>query len=373
MFLSFVCVQASYVRRAHRAKFKCTRMAPALKPFTPYYFGTINVTYNKYNAPHIEFDNNKHIISSVLPKSKLQELLLHQAIDAQATTALHQQPSWPSTNGHLPSPPVSTHIQEDSPLASSPELSCDDGEEEEDDDEVNYFSIPAATPYQDPVSSWSPAPTIVPQKSGHASHQQQHYVVIQDLTDGLKRPCILDLKMGTRQYGVDCTPTKMCSQTRKCQDSTSALLGVRICGMQTFKAHTGEIHFENKYSGRKLTAQSFEQHLFDFLHDGNKLLTQHVSMLQRKLKCLLRSISQLPSYRFFGSSLLVIYDGDPCSTSDIEIRMIDFAHSVLDDEMFAGMKDMTYPPSQPDQPDQGYILGLKTLLDILERMQERCD
>lgn len=109
------------------------------------------------------------------------------------------------------------------------------------------------------------------------------------------------------------------------------------------------------------------------MHDGNKLLTQHVSILQRKLKCLLHSISQLPSYRFFGSSLLVIYDGDPCSTSDIEIRMIDFAHSVLDDEMFAGMKDMTYPPSQPDQPDQGYILGLKTLLDILERMQERCD
>jgi inositol-hexakisphosphate kinase len=208
-----------------------SRMAPALKPFTPYYFGTINVTYNKYNAPHIEFENNKHVISSVLPKSKLQELLLHQVIDVQATTALQQQPAWSKTNGPFPSPPVSTHMQEDSPLASSPELSCDDGEEEEDDDEVHYFSIPSATPYQDPVSSWSPAPTIVPQKSGH-QQQEQHFVVIQDLTDGLKRPCILDLKMGTRQYGVDCTQTKMLSQTRKCQDSTSALLGVRICGMQ---------------------------------------------------------------------------------------------------------------------------------------------
>jgi inositol-hexakisphosphate kinase len=95
----------------------------------------------------------------------------------------------------------------------------------------------------------------------------------------------------------------------------------------------------------------------------------HVKMLQRKLELLLHTIRQLPSYRFFGSSLLVIYDGDPLSTNEIDIRMIDFAHSVLDEEMYTGLKDMTYPPSQPDQPDLGYILGLQTLLDVLNRMQ----
>lgn len=139
---------------------------------------------------------------------------------------------------------------------------------------------------------------------------------------------------------------------------------------QTFKAQTGEIKFENKYTGRKLTAQSFEQHLHDFLHDGKHLLIHHVAMLERKLKLLLASMQHLPSYRFFGSSLLVIYDGDPMSTTGIDIRMIDFAHSVLENEMYTGMKDMTYPPTQPDQPDQGYILGLQTLLEILNRMQE---
>lgn len=137
-----------------------------------------------------------------------------------------------------------------------------------------------------------------------------------------------------------------------------------------FKPHTGEFKFENKYAGRKLTAQSFEQHIIDFLHDGNQVLIHHVSMLQRKLKLLLHSIMQLPAYRFFGSSLLVIYDGDSLADSEIDIRMIDFAHTVLDEEMHSAIKDMTYPPSDPDQPDQGYILGLRTLLDILNRMQE---
>jgi hypothetical protein len=95
-----------------------------------------------------------------------------------------------------------------------------------------------------------------------------------------------------------------------------------------FKPHTGEFKFENKYAGRKLTAQSFEQHFVDFLHDGNQVLIHHVSMLQRKLKLLLHSIMQLPACRFFGSSLLVIYDGDSLADSEIDIRMIDFAHTV---------------------------------------------
>jgi inositol-hexakisphosphate kinase len=71
-----------------------------------------------------------------------------------------------------------------------------------------------------------------PATSAMDDPRQELFIFMEDLTGRLKHPCVLDLKMGTRQYGCDATPLKKRSQRKKCDATTSRTLGVRMCGMQ---------------------------------------------------------------------------------------------------------------------------------------------
>ena len=65
------------------------------------------------------------------------------------------------------------------------------------------------------------------------------YVVLEDLTLKFQYPCVLDLKVGTRQHGDDITEEKRKLHVERCAKSTSQTLGVRICGMQVRGAGEG--------------------------------------------------------------------------------------------------------------------------------------
>lgn len=248
--------------------------------------------------------------------------------------------------------------------------------------------------------------------SSSISFPNHEFIVLENLAFNYTYPCILDLKMGTRQFGDDATLVKQQTHEAKVASTTSKALGIRLCGMQVYHLKSGHFICHNKYYGRGLSVEGFKRALRHYLHNGQRLCKEVIPHLINKLQNFCEIIKQLETFRFYSCSLLVLYDGkdvlhsplhdtngmnipaenenanliaekteenrntvkyksniakDPQSATQeknvkVDIRLIDFAHSTH--------QNMPGTTIHHHGPDEGLLFGLENLITELKTIEK---
>lgn len=200
----------------------------------------------------------------------------------------------------------------------------------------------------------------------------ERFILLEDLTADMTKPCVLDLKMGTRQYGVEASDLKQASQRKKCSLTSSKELGTRVCGLQVWNQATQKYFMKDKYFGRKLRSGApFAKALAKFLYDGtcSYSIICKIPPIIRLLKELYRDFQDLKGFRMYGSSILLMYDGAlSARDAQIKIHIIDFAQSVIGDD--ADYHSYKKPPKHPELADMGYLKGLRSLITYFKAIFE---
>ncbi|KNB44306.1 inositol hexakisphosphate kinase 3 [Blastocystis sp. subtype 4] len=183
--------------------------------------------------------------------------------------------------------------------------------------------------------------------------QTNRFIIIENLEEGFKYPCMLDIKLGTRMYWDGAPRDKIERHVATCKATTSGSLGMRICGMRVlYCPQTGSWTYQEKAWGKSLQADDMLDAVALFFFDGVNLRIDLMDEILDKL-CEIRDAVEACTWRFWSSSLLFVYEGG--GESHVDIHLIDFANC-----NFA---------NSYTTPDEGYLLGISNLIATIRLLQ----
>ncbi|KAJ7643935.1 hypothetical protein FB45DRAFT_861487 [Roridomyces roridus] len=216
-------------------------------------------------------------------------------------------------------------------------------------------------------------------------------IVLENLANQFLKPNILDIKLGTVLYDELAPPDKVARMKKTAESTTSLKTGMRLTAFQVYDNLTGSAVKTDKTYGKSLSSSQLPEGIARFFPISTPdeprqglpapLLLQILQILREEIQDILNALTAL-EIRIVAGSLLILYESDVSraeeglkwmteeededeesdSDSDTtdgvrkpgppcDVRLIDFAHT-------------RFVPGQG--PDEGVLLGLRTVLALLD-------
>jgi len=180
------------------------------------------------------------------------------------------------------------------------------------------------------------------------------YLVLENLTQGFAKPCVMDVKIGSVTYGPDASDSK---KTKEAQSyaGTKIPYGFSVLGIIS-NSHEGYKRFTKAF-GRSLGENNIDDVLDHFLNVDHQFAKLIAKCFLEKLDEFLDFFSHQTTYHVYASSLLFVYDYEALEAENynlrnpVRLKLIDFAH------VFPGNGEL----------DQNFLFGLKNLSELFRK------
>jgi len=202
---------------------------------------------------------------------------------------------------------------------------------------------------------------FIPQFFGSCNKRNGQFMMIENLTGGMKKPCIMDIKVGAKTYGPDATEKKKANADAS-YAGTKVPFGFSVLGMSVYQGkNKEEFVVKSKDYGKALVKDSINDFVSLYFDKENATPNTRILMedIIEKLENIKELFSQQKSFHIFGSSILFVYDAEAMITEEVSeddvkkanvVKMIDFAH--------------VHPAN--GEIDENYFFGLINLINIFK-------
>lgn len=143
------------------------------------------------------------------------------------------------------------------------------------------------------------------------AHTRQSSLVLQNLTYGFEKPCVLDVKLGAQLWDEFAPQAKRDRLDAVSDATTSRSMGFRVAGMKVWKGEEEGYKVYDKTYGRVFTAENVIDAIKEYFASG--LEPGQVKIVAKRFLekvTEIREVLEGQESRMYSASLLFVFEGD---------------------------------------------------------------